>query len=149
MPIDREYQDQRRRKIIELLAERPVSRQIEIGRALRKQGFDVTQSTISRDLEALGVVRREGVYCLPSPQGEERTLGKMEEFVRRVRSAGPYMLVFDTNPGTAKAVTVGLKNTAWPEIRGILAEDDTIFVATDNVFDTRLLLQRLKRIIKD
>jgi len=149
MPIDREYQDQRRKRILELLEESPVSRQIEIGRRLRKQGFDVTQSTVSRDLEALGVVRREGIYRLPDPQGEERTLGKMEEFVRRVRTAGPYMLVFDTNPGTAKAVTVGLKNTAWPEIRGILAEDDTIFVATDNVFDTRLLLQRLKRIIKD
>jgi len=149
MPIDREYQDQRRRKILELLAERSVSRQIEIGRMLRKNGYRVTQSTVSRDLEALGVVRREGVYRLPPPQGDEKTLGKMEEFIRRVRTAGPYMLVFDTTPGTAKAVTVGLKSTAWPEIRGVLAEDETIFVATDNVFDTRLLLQRVKRLIKE
>jgi arginine repressor len=58
------------------------------------------------------------------------------------------MLVFDTSPGTAKAVAVALKNAAWPEVRGVMAEDDTLFVATDNVYDSRLLMQRLKRIVK-
>lgn len=147
MPIDREYQDQRRRAIIELLGARPMTRQIEIGRALRKMGFKVTQSSISRDLQALGIVRREGIYRLPAPQGDETAIGKMEEFIRRVRSAGPYMLVFDTNPGMAKAVAVALKNAAWPEVRGVMAEDDTVFAVTDNVYDTRLLLQRLKRTV--
>src|SRR3954447_21440841 len=121
MPIDREYQDRRRRAIIEMLGARPMTRQIEIGRALRKMGFKVTQSNISRDLQALGIVRREGIYRLPAPQGDETSIGKMEEFIRRVRSAGPYMLVFDTNPGMAKAVAVALKNAAWPEVRGVMA----------------------------
>jgi hypothetical protein len=40
------------------------------------------------------------------------------------------------------------ENAAWPEVQGILSEDDTLFVATDNVFDSRLLLQRLKRLVK-
>ena len=48
----------------------------------------------------------------------------------------------------AKAVAVALKSAAWPEVMGILAEDDTLFVATDNVYDSRLLLQRLKRLVK-
>ena len=148
MPIDREYQDQRRRALIELLAERPMSRQIEIGRLLRKQGFKVTQSSVSRDLQALGIVRREGVYRPPVPKGDEKSIGKIEEFIRAVRSAGPYLLVFDTSPGTAKAVAVALKNAAWPEVRGVIAEDDTLFVATDNVYDSRLLMQRLKRVVK-
>ena len=147
MPIEREYQDQRRRAILQLLAAQPMKRQIEIGRALRKMGFKVTQSTISRDLEAMGIVRREGVYRPPAPQGDEAAIGKMEEFIRRVRSAGPYMLIFDTSPGMAKAVGVALKSAAWPEVRGVLAEDDTLFVATDNVYDSRLLLQRLKRTV--
>jgi transcriptional regulator of arginine metabolism len=148
MAIDREYQDHRRKVILEILADRPIRRQIELGRALRKMGFKVTQATVSRDLKAMGIVRREGVYRPPSPQGDESAIGKMEEFIRRVRGAGPYMLVFDTSPGTAKAVAVALKSAAWPEVKGVLAEDDTIFVATDNVYDTRLLLQRLKRIVK-
>jgi transcriptional regulator of arginine metabolism len=147
MPIDREFQDRRRKAIIEILAERPTGRQIEIVRALRKMGFKVTQSSVSRDLKALGIVRREGVYRLPNPQGDESAIGKMEEFIRRVRSAGPHMLVFDTSAGMAKAVAVALKSAAWPEVRGVLAEDDTIFAATDNVYDTRLLLQRLRRIL--
>jgi transcriptional regulator of arginine metabolism len=149
MPIDREYQDHRRRAILQLLAERPMSRQIEIGRALRKLGYKVTQSSVSRDLQALGIVRREGVYRPPVPQGDESSIGRMEEFIRTVRSAGPYMLVFETRPGTAKAVAVALKSAAWPEVRGVMAEDDTLFVATDNVYDSRLLMQRLKRAVKD
>jgi len=149
MPIDRAYQDSRRRAILQLLAERPMTRQIEIGRALRRQGYKVTQSSVSRDLQALGIVRRNGVYSPPIPQGDERSFGKMEEFIRRVRTAGPYMLVFDTSPGTAKAVAVALKNSAWPEVRGVMAEDDTLFVATDNVYDSRLLMSRLKRIVQE
>src|SRR4051812_744955 len=126
MPSDREYQDHRRRAILKLLEERPVSRQIEIGRALRKQGFEVTQSSVSRDLQALGIVRRDGAYRPPVPQGDERSNGKIEEFIRAVRSAGPYLLVFDTSPGTAKAVAVALKSAAWPEVRGVIAENDTL-----------------------
>ena len=149
MPIDREYQDHRRKTILRLLAESPMKRQIEIGRALRKLGYKVTQSTISRDLEAMGVVRREGVYRPPATAGDEGALGTMEQFIRRVRSAGPYMLTFETSPGMAKAVAVALKSAAWPEVMGILAEDDTLFVATDNVYDSRLLMQRLRRLVKD
>jgi arginine repressor len=84
---------------------------------------------------------------LPGPKGDDNPIKRVSDFIVRVRTAGPYMLVFDTAPGTAKAVAVGLKATEWPEVRGILAEESTLFVATDNVFDTRLLLQRLKRIV--
>jgi transcriptional regulator of arginine metabolism len=148
MPINREVQDRRHKVILALLAEKPMTRQIEIGRALRKQGFKVTQSTVSRDLEALGIVRRQGVYHPPVPQGNESGFGKMEEFIRQVQNAGPYMLVFTTVPGMAKAVGVALKGAAWPEVRGVMAEDDTLFVVTDNVYDSRLLMQRLKRLIQ-
>lgn len=147
MPIDREHQDHRRKAIVELLTQRPMRKQLEIGRALRKQGFKVTQSTVSRDLEALGVVRREGFYRPPGPRGNESAIGKMEEFIRRVKNAGPYMVIFETLPGTAKAVAVALKAADWPEVRGILAEDDTLFVATDNIYDTRLLMTRMRRLI--
>jgi transcriptional regulator of arginine metabolism len=147
MPIEREYQDRRRRAILEILAAHPMRRQIEIGRALRKMGYKVTQSTVSRDLEAMGIVRREGMYRPPSPKGDESAIGKLEEFIRHVFSAGPYMLVCYTTPGMAKAVAVALRSAAWPEVRGVLAEDDTMFVATDNVYDSRLLMQRIKRIV--
>jgi hypothetical protein len=42
----------------------------------------------------------------------------------------------------------GLEGRRLAGGEGLVAEDDTIFVATDNVFDTRLLIQRLRRIIK-
>jgi arginine repressor len=58
------------------------------------------------------------------------------------------MLVFDTSPGMAKAVGVALKSASWPEVVGVVAEDDTVLAATDNVYDSRLLLQRLRRLVK-
>jgi transcriptional regulator of arginine metabolism len=148
MPIDREVQDRRRKAMVEMLATQQLRRQVEIGRLLRKQGFKVTQSSVSRDLKALGIVRREGIYRLPEKKGDEASIGKMEQFIQRVRTAGPYMLVIDTSAGTAKAVGEALKTAMWPEVRGVLAEDDTLFAATDNVYDTRLLLQRLKRTVQ-
>lgn len=148
MPIDREFQDHRRKTILEILAAQPAKRQVEIVRGLRKLGFKVTQSSVSRDLKALGVVRSQGFYRPPKPLGDESSLGKVQEFIRRVRTGGPYLLVFDTSPGTARAVAVALKAAKWPEVRGVLSEDDTLFVATENVYDTRLLLTRLKRLIE-
>jgi transcriptional regulator of arginine metabolism len=148
MPIDREHQDRRRKAVVEILATTPVKKQIEIVRSLRKLGFKVTQSSVSRDLRDLGIVRKEGFYRLPAPRGNESEINKMEGFIRTAWTAGPYMIVIGTSPGTAKAVAAGMKGAAWPETRGILAEDDTLFLATDNVYDTRLLLQRLKRIVK-
>jgi len=147
MSIDREHQDYRRRTILELLAERPMKRQLDIGRALRKMGFKVTQSTVSRDLEALGIVRHEGFYRPPQARGDQSQIAQVERFIRHVRGAGPHMVVFETTSGAAKAVAAALRSANWPEVRGILAEDDTLFVATDNVYDSRLLLQRMRRII--
>ena len=148
MPIDREHQDRRRKMIVEMLGAAPVKKQVELVRSLRKQGFKVTQSSVSRDLRDMGIVRREGFYRLPPPKGDESELNKMESFIRRATTAGPYMIVISTTPGTAKAVAAGIKSANWDEARGILAEDDTLFLATDNVYDTRLLLQRLKRIVE-
>lgn len=42
---------------------------------------------------------------------------------------------------------MALKAAAWAEIRGMIAEDDTIFVATESIYDTRLLLQRMRRLM--
>ena len=148
MPIDREQQDRRRKVVVELLATTPMKKQIEIVRALRKLGFKVTQSSISRDLRDLGIVRKEGFYRLPPPRGDEGGINKMETFIRDASTAGPYTLVITTEGGTAKAVAAGIKGAAWPETRGILAEDDTIFLATESVYDTRLLLQRLRGFAK-
>ncbi|MEA2560920.1 MAG: transcriptional regulator of arginine metabolism [Acidobacteriota bacterium] len=148
MPIHREFQDRRRKMIVEILADKPMKRQVEIVRSLRKLGFKVTPSSVSRDLRDLGIVRKEGFYRLPASMGDESSINRMEDFIRDTSTAGPYTIVINTESGTAKAVAAGIKGAAWPETRGILAEDDTIFLATENVYDTRLLLQRLKRLAK-
>jgi arginine repressor len=117
MAIDREDQDRRRRALLALLAERPMSRQVDIEQELRRRGFKVMQSSVSRDLEALGIERKDKLYRPPPPPGDDELIGKMEPFIHQVRSAGPYLLILDTAPGTAKAVA--LRTAAWPEIKGV------------------------------
>ncbi|HVG07371.1 MAG TPA: hypothetical protein VNM67_06680 [Thermoanaerobaculia bacterium] len=148
MPIHREFQDRRRQVIVEMLATTPAKKQVEIVSALRALGFTVTPSSVSRDLRDLGIVRKEGFYRLPAPKGDESGINKMETFIRDVSTAGPYTIVIATDPGTAKAVAAGIRGAAWPETKGTLAEDDTIFLATESVYDTRLLLQRLRGLAK-
>src|SRR5215210_4950930 len=148
MPIHREFQDRRRQVIVEMLAATPAKKQVEIVSALRDRGFTVTPSSVRRDLRDLGIVRKEGFHRLPAPKGDESGINRMETFIRDASTAGPYTIVIATEPGPAKAVAAGIKGAAWPETRGILAEDDTIFLATENVYDTRLLLQRLRGLAK-
>jgi transcriptional regulator of arginine metabolism len=147
MGIDREHQNYRRRTILEILAEKPMKRQLDIGRALRRMGFKVTQATVSRDLEALGIVRREGYYRPPQARGDQSQIAQMQSFIRHVRGAGPHMVVLETTVGAAKAVAAALRSANWPEVRGIVAEEETILVVTDNVYDSRVLLQRMRRIL--
>jgi post-segregation antitoxin (ccd killing protein) len=63
MAIDREHQDKRRKAILQLLAERPMSRQIEIGRVLRKMGYKVTRSMTGTRMS-----RREGCILRRMPR---------------------------------------------------------------------------------
>ena len=126
-----------------------MSRQIEIGRALRKQGFKVTQSSVSRDLQALGIVRREGVSPPARSEGG-REIDREDRGVHPPGRTPPGPTCWSSTParGRPRRWRWPFKNAAWPEVRGVLAEDDTLFVATDNVYDSRLLMQRLKRIVK-
>ena len=56
---------ERRAAIVRILREGRVPRQEDLVRLLKRAGFDVTQSSISRDLRDLGVLKANGRYALP------------------------------------------------------------------------------------
>ena len=126
--------ERRQRAIADLIRSGAPSSQDELVERLSKQGFMVTQATISRDLEQIGAVkvRRDGQlsYALPD-EGREGTwrLGMlMREFVRSIDTAAN-LVVIKTPPGSAHLVGVALDNSDLPEIAGTICGDDTIFVA--------------------
>jgi transcriptional regulator of arginine metabolism len=150
MPSATLEQNERRRAIARLLAERVVNRQAELVELLRAEGYPATQSSVSRDLRDLGAAKLKDGYSLPKPAEAEvdESLSVVGEFVRDIRSAGPNLLVVITAIGAAQRVAVTLDNSGWPEIVGTVSGDDTIFVATTAKGEQRRLRDRLRQHLK-
>jgi transcriptional regulator of arginine metabolism len=124
----------RRSQILELLKSERVATQAELCRKLARRGIRVTQATVSRDIEELGLIKTREGYRLPdapraaSPPQPTLTI-ILKEFVREVLTASNVVVV-KTHPGNAHTVGVALDSAQWPEVVGTVAGDDTIFVAT-------------------
>ena len=136
----------RREAILSLLGSGSVSRQSELARLLRKRGFRVTQSSVSRDLRELGVLKGNGRYLPPATDTAhaQGKFGPLAQFVRSAQPAGPSLTVVRTSTGTAQSVTVAIDKAAWPEVVGTVSGDDTIFIATADRGAQRRLLARLR-----
>lgn len=150
MPTAIAHQSARRRAISKLLELSPVSRQSELVRLLQTEGFDATQSSVSRDLRELGAIKLTSGYSLSEPHriDNESELGLVVEFVRDVQPAGANITVITTAVGAAQRVAVTLDRMGWPEIVGTLSGDDTIFVATAGLAQQRRLGARLRSTLK-
>lgn len=151
MPTAIAHQSARRRAISKLLELNPVSRQSELVRLLQTEGFDATQSSVSRDLRELGAIKLTSGYSLSEPHriDNESELGLVVEFVRDVQPAGANITVITTAVGAAQRVAVTLDRMGWPEIVGTLSGDDTIFVATAGLAQQRRLGARLRSTLKE
>ncbi|MGH2750701.1 MAG: arginine repressor [Actinomycetota bacterium] len=132
----------RRRDLTRLLREGRASSQKDIVDELRAAGHEVTQATISRDLQELGALKlraeRGFVYRLPDemPRGAgdlmaRNLLRTLEEFALTVRTAANLVVVM-TAPGHAAAVGRAIDLAPNEDVVGTVAGDDTIFVATPN-----------------
>ncbi|MGH9438688.1 MAG: arginine repressor [Terriglobia bacterium] len=124
----------RRNQILDIIRAESVYTQTELRRALSQHGIRVTQATVSRDIEELGLVKTRAGYRLPGavehstpPQPTLSVI--LKEFVREVRQASN-LVVVKTHPGNAHTVGAALDSTGWAEVLGTVAGDDTIFLAT-------------------
>lgn len=131
----------RRDAIVRILRQAVVSRQAELVDLLRREGFDATQSSVSRDLRELGVVKGADRYLLPAVE-DALTPSHFEDvraFVKGYRAAGPNLTVLRTTSGAAQSVAIALDKARWPEVVGTIAGDDTIFIASASARTQRRL----------
>ena len=123
----------RQAALMQLVKRRSVSSQQEMVLLLQKHGFRVTQSSISRDVRELGLVRVEGRYVPAGRlgvEGAQDANGRLQnELIISTEPVGANLIVVRTPPGGANAVAVELDARQVPEIAGTVAGDDTIFVA--------------------
>lgn len=142
------HQVERRGAIVRFLREGLVRRQADLVRLLRKAGHEVTQSSVSRDLRDLGVLKASGRYVLPDEPLGTSDFAALAQFVRGVRRAGPSLTVLRTTTGSAQSVAVAIDRAQWPEVAGTLSGDDTIFIATASARAQDELVRRLQALFK-
>lgn len=117
----------RQTTILKLITTKSVSRQDEIVEFLEKKGFSVTQSSVSRDLDELGIVKINGSYSMPSKPKSAISFGLLN-----VQTAGDNLIVVKCEAGMASAICVRIDNTQIKEIVGTIAGEDTIFIAVND-----------------
>jgi transcriptional regulator of arginine metabolism len=152
MPGDSERRAERQRVILEILGSGvPVESQNDLVELLKEQGVTVTQSSVSRDLEDLGAVRVDGRYRLDSWDGfeQEEELVRVFAFVIKAETAGPHTTVMITQPDAAPMVAAVLRKAAWTEVAGVLAEANTLFIATISHNAQKLLFRRIRALLRD
>jgi transcriptional regulator of arginine metabolism len=121
--------------ILDIVDDEPLHSQEELRRRLRKAGFRTTQATISRDVKALGLVKRagDGAYQRPGLEAHNpaTAMNALEhatsEFVRRVDRV-QQLVVVRTGAGQAQALALAIDRARLPEMIGTIAGDDTILV---------------------
>jgi transcriptional regulator of arginine metabolism len=121
--------------ILRLVRERDLSTQSQLADALRGEGFEVVQTTVSRDVHELGLVkvRRNGrlVYAPPGAADASRfrPLGAaIRSYALALEAAGS-LVVVTTPPGFASALAEAIDRAGHPGVAGTIAGENTIFVA--------------------
>jgi transcriptional regulator of arginine metabolism len=137
----------RRRRIVEILERSPVPSQARLADLLADEGYDVTQATLSRDLDELGAVKvstGEGtsVYAVPGEGGGAGLVGAVSTEQARSRlsrvaaevlvsaDSSANLVVLRTPPGAAQYLASVLDHTVLPEVIGTVAGDDTVLLVT-------------------
>jgi transcriptional regulator of arginine metabolism len=143
--------DRRKRhlKILELISTRAIRTQDELAEALAAEGWEVTQSSVSRDISTLRLVKVDGAYRRRPPgvvpvNPDER---RIADGVLSAEPAGEAIVVVHTPPGEANRVAVAMDRLAWPEVVGTIAGDDTIFLAVKDAAARRKVLGEIRRLV--
>lgn len=119
------HKQKRHIKIKEIIAAGRYAKQSELVAALRKEGFRVTQASVSRDLPEIGVKKMNGFYAV---EPETPIIGNFG--VYSVVPAGDNMIVVKCGIGLAPAAAIVIDKKQIDGVAGTIAGDDTIFVAT-------------------
>ena len=126
----------RHARIVELIRDKAVRSQTELADLLSVDGVQVTQATLSRDLEELRAVKAGGVYVIPedgSPwlrpveQAPARLIRLLRELLNSVDVSGN-LVVLRVPPGAAQFLASALDRSGLPDVVGTIAGDDTILV---------------------
>ena len=141
-----------------IISSQQLGSQDELLNALQKEGFKLTQATLSRDLKQLKVAKAASmsgnyVYVLPNETMYKRvsTPNSIREMMRvpgfiSINFSGN-MGIIKTRPGYASSIAWNIDNSDVPEILGTIAVDDTIFIVIKEGVKHQQVVEALSDIV--
>lgn len=130
--------ESRQRRILQLINRHAIGTQQELTHELKQAGFSVTQSSVSRDLDELRIVKAGRKYVVPQVPLEAGAQGLLE-----LAAASDFLVVARCVMGLASAVAVKIDEAKIEEIVGTLAGEDTIFIAVVNRRAQRAVIRKI------
>lgn len=144
----------RHAKIVELINQHHIETQEELAEYLNREGFKVTQATVSRDIRDLKLTK------VPTDEGRQKyavhqtaETQMSEKYIRVLKDGYVSMdmaqniLVIKTVSGMAMAVCAAIDAMKWNEVIGSIAGDDTIMCAIRSVDDTIKVMDKISKIV--
>ncbi len=144
----------RQTRIRELLYRRAIDTHEKLAEVLQQQGIEVSQSTLSKDLREIGVVRVPQAdggfrYTLPESGSTLRDLHilerELQDFLVQAEQVINMVLV-RTASGHAQSVCEAIDRMGWAEVAGTLAGENTIFIVTRSEHDAAELVDKINAV---
>jgi transcriptional regulator of arginine metabolism len=141
-------------KISEILREKEISNQKELSDLLNKIGYNVTQATVSRDLEDLGAIKIRGrtkksIYAIADSDSPLKGVDNLKSVLNQWTASISYshnLVVLKTPPGCAHVVASALDRASFYEIIGTVAGDDTVLIVCDEKSSGKNVKQKIGKL---
>ena len=140
----------RQKAILELVRSRQITSQEELLAGLQAMNIEVSQSTLSRDIQELRLAKTGGVYTVmdhePARSSDESVRRILREFLTGVDVA-QNIVVLKTGYGHASSVSQAVDEAGWPEVVGSLAGENTVFIVVPSEKHSRSLEKKIRALL--
>ena len=141
----------RHNAILDLVRSGEIASQEELMLGLKSRHIEVSQSTLSRDIQELRLAKAGGMYTVVESEaaakgGEEAWRRIILEFLVDV-AVTPNIVVVMTGAGHASTVSQALDETGWPEVIGTIAGENTVFIAVRSEKEGKKLEHRIRELL--
>ncbi len=141
----------RQLKILDIISKHDIDTQEELVEFLKKEGYNVTQATVSRDIKDMGILKtlaadgkhyKYAVQTAKENSVTDKYLSMFKNAIVSIQTAGN-LLIVKTEEASAGPVAQFLDKLTFEEILGVVAGENTVFVAIDDPAHGERLRERL------
>ncbi len=145
----------RHKKILGIIKNKEIETQEELSNELKKQGLNVTQATVSRDIKELRLIKiltKNGKYKYATLNGQDNILSDrlvkiFKNSIISIDYAGN-ILVMKTLTGSAQAAAATIDVVGLEEVVGTIAGDDTIFLAIRDIDKMEGIIEHFRNLMR-